>query len=244
MNEYDSYSGDHERTFGDQGAAQEGPNILGIIGLVLAVSCVLSPVGLLMSLVALTKPKKGFALAGTLVGAVMTVVVIGVTLYAVNLASKPEFKARIHVEADFRAIQQQIQASGSVPSTLNDPALNLSPDVQADYWGTEYVYNEDGAGNWTLTTLGPDGQPGGGDDATIPGDARMLEAAMALNEVFKVWEERMHSAPDSLPGSPTQSSSTTETDQDFTPDDAQSDQTDDPELPDADPDEVPADPSP
>jgi len=197
----DEFGPDQESRFDERPTPDtSGPNVLGIIGFILSLTCVLSPVGLLMSLFALTKPKKGFAIAGVIIGAILSVIVIVGTYFAINEFSKPEFKARFETESDFRAIQGAINASGSTPTTLDDPSLNFNQDMKTDYWGTPYEYAEDGAGNWTLTTYGPDAQKGGGDDATLQGDAGVFDSAQALDAVYQVWKERMRDTPDNVQG--------------------------------------------
>ena len=178
----------------------DAPNVLGIVGFVLSFTCVLSPVGLLMSLFALTKPRKGFAIAGTVGGSVLTIVVGFLTYSGIMLVANPHMRAQAETGIDFAMVQASIDQAGTVPVSLDAPGVEVPSMARTDYWNTPYVYAEDGAGNWSLTTLGPDKAEGGGDDVTLTSSMNQSEIAQAIDEVLPTWKAAMRKSPEQVQG--------------------------------------------
>ena len=60
---------------------QQPTNTIGLFGFIVALTgllcCVTFPIGLILSLIGLRKPPRGFAIAGTVIGSLGTVVVLG-----------------------------------------------------------------------------------------------------------------------------------------------------------------------
>ena len=51
-------------------------NTLGVIGFILALTCCLAPMGLLLSLIAVFKPPRGFAIAGLIISGLITAIMV------------------------------------------------------------------------------------------------------------------------------------------------------------------------
>ncbi|MEM8835085.1 MAG: type II secretion system protein GspG [Planctomycetota bacterium] len=68
------------------------------------------------------------------------------------------------------AIQEHEERTGSKPATLGE-IPGLTPEMRTDFWGTEYGYELRQEGqSFGLWSKGPNGETGGGDDATIDSD--------------------------------------------------------------------------
>lgn len=158
---------DHPESW-DEARAEPASNALGIVGFVLAF-CI-SPLGLVLSLAALARPPRGFAIAGVLVGA------IGSALWAVvifaGVAMGPMFMKTARIGQDYEQVSRAVNSykaahSGSLPTDLD--GAGLAPSRQVDPWGTAYAFTvaEDGS-TWTLTSGGPDGALGTDDDIVLP----------------------------------------------------------------------------
>ena len=166
------------------GGEKRSGNPLGLVGFVLSLTCLLSPIGLLVSLIALGKRPKGFAIAGVAIGLLLTVVLGLAVAGAVFAVSQPVFKWNSEVGEDYSVIQEAI-GEGAPPDSL--AGVSVSESAKTDPWGNAYVYEADGSGGWSLTTYGPDGVEGGGDDLTLAGDLGPFEVGMAFNEVGEAW---------------------------------------------------------
>lgn len=160
-------------------------NPLGLIGLVLSV-CV-SPLGLLVSLIALTRKPRGAAIAGVIVGLVGSVVWLFVAfalIAAVRLGAMDAYSVVVDFTEVQKAIKGQTPAGAAPPDDLG--SLGLAQDVLTDPWGKAYVYSikPDGSG-WTFTTFGKDGQPGTFDDIELEGAMTMNEINDTLQQYFR-----------------------------------------------------------
>ena len=144
-------------------------NILGIVGFVLSLTCLLSPIGLIVSLIALLKRPRGFAIAGTIVGLVLSSVLLlaGGGVWAVLKFGKAGAAIGV-IAGQSTVLEPQVDAyiteTGSMPSSLDD--VHLPASAKIDPWGTPYRFNADtpSSGNWTITSAGPDQQFGSADD--------------------------------------------------------------------------------
>ncbi len=187
-------------------------NPLGIAGFVLSLTCLLSPIGLILSLIALTKKPKGFAIAGTIIGLVLTIVLaIGVAT-AIAAINSPVNQWTTEVAEDYTQISTAIDQSGSTPDSLN--ALSLNTDVTTDPWGNPYQYTTTDAGGWTLTTAGPDQSFDTADDLTLEGELGAIALGMNLGEIGQVWTaaaERMQDG-ETQPEAPAENNADTDTD--------------------------------
>ncbi len=158
----------------------EATNGLGLAGFIVSLvgllSCgLLSPIGLIMSFVALFKRPRGFALAGLvlgLVGSAWVIIAIVFGLFAVVLAGVGIKAAAVMMEADraqaqlhkvHDAIVAYERDAGRLPSTL-DLLPGVLPGDLADPWGTTIRYQPGEGASFTLTSDGPDRKGGTPDD--------------------------------------------------------------------------------
>ncbi len=135
----------------------QGPNTLGVVGFVLAFC--LSPIGLILSLIALLRAPRGFAVAGVIVGLLGSIVwgLVGAGVYFAGPAIRDSFQ----IVYDHIAITHAIDTykstnAGALPADL--ATLGLGADELTDPWGTPYRYqlSEDGK-SWSIIVAGPDG---------------------------------------------------------------------------------------
>ena len=159
--------------------AQPAPNnSLGVAGFVSSlvglISCgLLSPVGLVLSAVAMRREPKGLATAGLvfgIIGSIWIVVALVFGLFGVILAAigigvaAPFIGSAIELESLEAAIEARHQEVGTYPASLAELS-GLDQDALTDSWGSPSRYSvaADGA-SFTLTSNGPDKLPGTGDD--------------------------------------------------------------------------------
>ena len=135
----------------------------------------LCPVGLVLSLIALRRQPRGFAIAGTVIGLLGScggclALMIGIPLLAggaVLLAALgfvagggvPALHTIDHMLQVRSAIETYEQANGKLPASLSD--LNMPKDMLEDGWGTPLQYQVSQQGptmSWTLQSAGPDRQ--------------------------------------------------------------------------------------
>jgi hypothetical protein len=177
----------------DQYKASE-TNGLGIAGFVLSLvglcsGGILSPIGLIISLVALGKRPKGLAIAGVVLGAVGSCgIILGIILLplvvfafagllvaagatglaaAVGGAAGPNIEAQLDTAFLFANIEQYHSQHNEYPMTLEEGLQKLSAGspLRADHWNNPYLYivAPDRSKYW-LFSAGPDGIAGSADD--------------------------------------------------------------------------------
>ena len=174
-----------------------GGNALGLAGFITSLVGVvmtagfLCPVGLILSLVALRRQPRGFAIAGTVIGLLGScggcfAIAIGVPLLAggaVLLAALgfvagggvPALHTIDHMLQVRSAIEAFEKANGTLPASLAD--LNMPKDMLEDGWGTPLQYQMSQAGGtmkWTLQSAGPDRQLDN-DDITFDGSMTVVQ---------------------------------------------------------------------
>lgn len=156
-------------------------NSLGIAGFIcsllgLLTAGVLSPVGLILSLIALGRQPRGFAIAGVVLGllgtcgGVIVLVIFGAALLAlIGIGMAAAFLAlndpqRMEITVDMANIEQAVERSrhetGYLPASLS--SLGLSQDTLADPWGHPYSYHFTDAAAATAGSSGSVGGSGGG----------------------------------------------------------------------------------
>lgn len=131
---------------------------------------VLSPVGLILSLVALTRRPRGFAIAGVVLGTVGScggciLLMLGGAMFlsvivAVAAGGMPALDSVTHMFEVEQAIQTYVQQHGKPPADLGQ--LGLSEATLKDGWGHPIQYRvEMGPGpadwNWAIQSPGSDG---------------------------------------------------------------------------------------
>lgn len=167
-------------------------NGLGIAGFVISLvglcsGGLLSPIGLILSLVALGREPRGLAIAGVVIGALgscgiiislifLPLVIVGVliaagaTAAAVGLAAAlggPELEAFVEMQVLTGFVQKYEDQNGSLPASLADAVgqAKATSGLLLDPWGNAYVFviNPDGT-TYQIFSAGPDGAPGTADD--------------------------------------------------------------------------------
>ena len=149
-------------------------NNLGLAGFITSilglVSCgVLSPVGLLLSLIGLTKRPRGFAIAGTVIGVIGTVflalVGVGIVLGILGIgagvkalkeyASTHEQAMKLYAELEQRQAQGGTGTGATTAPTLDATTANALAAKYNDGWGTP-LRAEVAAGVFTIVSAGRD----------------------------------------------------------------------------------------
>lgn len=170
---------------------QQETNALGLAGFIIALvglfgtAGLLSPIGLILSLVALGREPKGFAIAGVVVGAIGSCgCIVGAILFvaapmvlfgvlaAVGIAGLAggEIESAIEMGIIDVKIRSHRDETGALPASL-DVLSNLRSETVTDPWGNTYVYERLEDGTYRLYSMGPDGQAGTADDIVHGDDA-------------------------------------------------------------------------
>jgi hypothetical protein len=171
-------------------------NTLGLAGFIVALvgivfsAGLLCPVGLILSLLALGRAPRGFAIAGTIIGLLGSCCsCLGALLLLPILMSGAAFAATIAFLLDGspalvtlgrmvvveQAITEHVKSRGLAPSSLSD--LQVDPAELVDGWGTPLQFQSSRQGSqvcWTLQSAGSDRTLDGSDFSfseclTVPG---------------------------------------------------------------------------
>ena len=178
-------------------ASASGVNGLGLAGFIIGLvglcgsGGMLSPLGLLLSLLGLMRAPRGFAVAGTIVGALGTcccfpwilpfaLVLVGILSigaaigWIAGIASVFGGPTAVSwVRASFIAffLSSFYAQHGSLPTSLDE--LDLGADVVQDAWGRPFQYRvTDDPEGFVLTSPGADNAPGTADDVEMRGEVR------------------------------------------------------------------------
>lgn len=156
-------------------------NGLGVAGFILSlvglISCgILSPIGLVLSLVALFKQPRGLAIAGVIIGVIGSVcgllsLILGffsMVLGAVGIgagvaAAAPYIETEVRMAHVAEVVASHKSADGTVPSDLST-LTELGAEDRADHWGHTFRVVVTGPGKFEVVSDGPDGIAGTGDD--------------------------------------------------------------------------------
>jgi hypothetical protein len=166
-NPYSSYPEEHAPD--EIGFERPQSNPLGVVGFVLALLGPLAPIGFIVSAIAMAREPKGFAIAGLIVGVIMTIIAAGCGYglwWMYDMGAKPVLETQAEYQAISAALNRQGAGSPDDPADL--ASLGLSSDELTDYWGNPYQLEYATDGSWQLRVIGPDGQPDSPDDAVIP----------------------------------------------------------------------------
>ena len=183
------YEGSYQEPMPGEGRPQS--NVLGIVGFILAF-CV-SPIGLIVSLIALRKPPRGLAIGGVVVGLLGTV---GLAVIAAGVGwafTQPIFKIQSEISQDYILIDREVASyqskNGALPTSL-DQLTTLTADQRTDPWGHAYVLEaQPSANTWSLRILGPDGQPDTSDDLVLGGGLSPIDLGFEFQAVGQDWNE-------------------------------------------------------
>jgi len=166
-------------------------NTLAIVGFVLAFC--LSPIGLLLSLIALAKPPRGLAVAGVIVG-LLGCVAWAMLGWLVVQVGRHGFEVA-EVMEDYRSIEAAVAAhraanNDAYPDELSQ--LNVDQAALTDPWGGQYRYEKlpDGKG-FAVLSSGIDGRSGSMDDIRIEFGMTESEISNHLGDsIGKHYEEK------------------------------------------------------
>jgi hypothetical protein len=198
MNQWDDTQNDpyDGGEFAEYGDAQPKSNVLGIVGFIL--SFCLPPIGLVLSAIALGRQPRGFAVAGTIIGLLLTLLLAGAGGGLWWFMSQPENKAMSQVQEDMGQVfflneQYESQNGQPAPTLAN---LNLPREVVVDPWNNLYVYETREDGSWTITTMGPDGELGTADDLQAESTEEYLDFLLdiSMSQITTVWKEPLREA--------------------------------------------------
>ncbi|MCA9310517.1 MAG: hypothetical protein KDA21_04875 [Phycisphaerales bacterium] len=158
-------------------------NSLGTAGFIVALvgfftgGC-LSPIGFVMSLVALGREPKGLAIAGVIIGAfgsfggllflflfLIPIIFLGAGLAV--LSQSEEFEWMMERTAIENAVVVYQQENGTLPASIDD--LEIMEQYKVDPWNHPYVFviDED-LQSWSVHSDGPDGIAETEDDLVYP----------------------------------------------------------------------------
>ncbi|GAB4521092.1 MAG: hypothetical protein Tsb0013_24510 [Phycisphaerales bacterium] len=154
-------------------------NGLGLAGFILSLvgllSCgLLTPLGVLFSLIGLRREPRGFAIAGTVIGLVglcgwaIPIAIFGTAFFGLVLGlaglSTPDFETEFELGIISGMVEEQHKATGSYPSSISSLGIPFS-SWTVDPWGNAYHYAvlPDGSG-FELSSNGPDGVHATADD--------------------------------------------------------------------------------
>lgn len=188
-------------------------NTLGVVGFVCALlglltgGHILSPVGLILSLVALGSRPRGFAIWGVVLGFLGTcgwLLVLGVLLVAaagIAVAGVGVFffsqADRIELTTDMAKIAMvaedyKHENRGVPPADLS--VLTLQPATLMDPWGHAYHYElVEGDPGFDIVSDGPDGKAGSDDDVRLTNLEKFWEGAGDdFKRQLKEFEKRQH----------------------------------------------------
>lgn len=143
--------------------------IVSLVGMVVTLGF-LCPVGFLLSVIALFKAPRGFAIAGTVIGVIgsgLAVMVVFLAIYTVSAAKSGYASAMVHfdLESATYPIEEHFADTSTLPDNADGNALLTS---YYDSWGQAITYQKDSETVYTLTSSGPDMIAGNADDVAMP----------------------------------------------------------------------------
>ena len=135
-------------------------------------------IGFILSLIALRREPRGFAIAGAVIGGLVvlfwvsitvlvTVIGLGAVLAGVGLLAFLPAEPQTQLEMGLISIQVGIYAeqNGALPPDLQ--TLNLGVDRLNDAWGNPYRYEVVGVDSFSIGSAGPDGEFDTADDLSF-----------------------------------------------------------------------------
>lgn len=136
--------------------------VLSLVGLLCCSGVILSPLGLTLSLIALSRPPRGFAVTGVILGTLG--VLAGLFMYAALAVQAKTYggwsnMAEVWMDTiEFaEAIENYNTRTSSVPTSI-DELKGLTTDARTDPWGRPYRLSFDQQGTPVFVVSdGPDG---------------------------------------------------------------------------------------
>lgn len=158
---------------------QRPSNSMGVAGFIISlvgwVSCgILCPIGLVLSLIGLRKQPRGFAVAGVILGVLGTIWAV-IALFFGGLAMllacggvvcggiAPQVVTNVHIGATAKAVERFKREHGRLPVMIEE-LTGHAKRSHRDGWDRPLRLSIDDQGGFTITSDGPDGVPGNGDD--------------------------------------------------------------------------------
>lgn len=186
-----------------------GSNGLGIAGFIVSLlgpcTCgVLSPIGLVLSSMALFRPPRGFAIAGTVLGVLGTVLLsvavvglfqfsnvtgIGVLQFPTFAQTSPQMIEATEVIDDYYSQQNALPDEAEGQRLLSG---------RTDVWGAALRYRRLDANQYAIVSAGPDGQFDTDDDLSLRSQPHQW--AQAVDELRQTREEMQPPGPASGEG--------------------------------------------
>lgn len=166
-------------------------NVLGIVGF--ALSFCTGPIGLIISLIALAKRPRGFAIAGVIISLISSVV-LGLVAWFVIWGAGIGMKV-VELGLDYKAVEAAVTRyqganSGAVPADIS--ALGLSSDQMTDPWGQPYkvIPSADGT-TWSMVSAGMDSTFDTPDDFSLrPGMTDDQVSEEVSQKIGKYYEKK------------------------------------------------------
>jgi len=166
--------------FTDEYADKPESNPLGIVGFILSILCITSPLGLLISIIAIFKRPRGFAIAGTILGLLGSLVITAVVVFA--LVAGPVMFPVFGLSIDMARMRQQFEEYAANNQSPPD-SLAAIGWTDTDPWDNDYIYTFDlEAQTWTIRSMGPDGVAENEDDFVIDSSMSQSEQSAAIGE--------------------------------------------------------------
>ena len=189
--------------------AESQSNTLGLVGFIVSIvglltgGC-LAPIGLVLSIIAVFKQPRGFAIAGIVIS------LIGLLVFLVLLL--PVVLVFVAIGVAGALISQTIgeftgplnnyyDTNGTYPATLDEVGIDLSVLDEAYGGGWQYNRAADGQ-SFTIVGPGPDGQLDTEDDFTIAVDRTRYTGTVGGRQVFDVNFGGGDGAESSAPATP------------------------------------------
>lgn len=154
-------------------------NGLGVAGFVVSLSglvvCfgLICPLGLLLSLIALVNPPRGFAVAGAIIGFIGSILgVMAVLVFSGVIGNgmffNPFYQSMTSLTIDSASYDIDTHFANNNDTLPDEPTGNTLISSYVDEWNNnlEYQPTQGSTTDYTITSAGPDGVMGNGDDIT------------------------------------------------------------------------------
>lgn len=180
---------------------QTESNPMGVVGFILSLTVCLSPIGLIVSLLALTKRPKGFAVAGVIIG-LLASLVLGGLIYA-GRSAYPLFKAGTELALDYKQVSTDVadyQAANNGTLPVDLAAAGVTGDALVDPWGQAYQLRvlPDGS-DWRLESPGIDMQWGTKDDVSLKSGMTDNQMGEEIGKMFQAHYNPNYQPPTPAP---------------------------------------------
>ena len=150
-------------------------NTLGLIGFIVSLTCCLSPLGLLLSLIGLTRPPRVLAILGVLIGGLGTAFIASAAIkqdrfgYLFGEQAGQGIEYAIDMAVTRGLVENYREVHGELPENLDQLDMSRLERFATDPWGHRYeilrpAVRTLGDERIYLRSAGPDGITATGDD--------------------------------------------------------------------------------